>query len=402
MRKTLPVLFLLIAHSIISAQTENKIPAESNLSKTNVVQQIDYSESVPYQPREFKSEQKSKTKKEKKSKKDSQKGKQIVPPIDIAQNQTSEDSAVVEKVPITIPVSVFDAKGNIVQDLKKSDFKVFVDGQEQEISDFGVSAAPLNLILFLDTSPSTAYKFEELQKYAITLVGQLRPQDKVMVIAFNERAQVLGDLTDDRQQTNQAINKAKFGDGTSLYEAVKYSLQKRINQFNGRKFVIMLTDGVDTTSRAATFEDSLLEAEKNDASFFPVYLDTSQQMIRGRNRSSQSIIDQILTQIPPQNQIGVRIPAGQPMSAEADYERGKQYLSDIAKLSGGRIIAIKNFSKIDNTGFESIFEAFRNQLYIGFNSSGNGVIGQRKKIRVRVNHPNLFVLARGSYLVGEN
>ena len=66
-----------------------------------------------------------------------------------------------------------------------------------------------------------------------------------MVIKFDEQTEVMTELTNDRDIINKAIGKAKFGDGTSLYQAVKFSLQKRISQINGRKIVVMLTDGVD-------------------------------------------------------------------------------------------------------------------------------------------------------------
>ncbi len=401
MRKILPVLLvLLFTYSMVLAQTENKNPAESNSKTTNVVQQIDYSESVPYKPREFKVEQKSeskKNKKEKKSKKDLQGENQIVSTVNAAQNQTINDSVISENMPIIIPVSVFDAKGNPVQHLKKSDFKIFVDDEEQEIFDFGADDKPLNIVLILDVSPSTAYEIEEFQKYASTVVKQLRPQDKVMVITFDEQTKVLAELTDDRQKADAAIKKAKFGDGTSLYEAVKYSLQKRISQINGRKFVLMLTDGVDTTSRTATYKDSLLAAEKTDALFFPIYIDTYQFMNKTmgkRGTINNQIIQQIISQ-----QLASK---GNSMSAEEEYERGRQYLTDLVQLSGGQAMTIKNLPALNKTKFENVFEAFRNQYYVSMNYADGGKINQRKQIKVRVSRPNVTVKARGSYVVGEN
>jgi VWFA-related protein len=272
-----------------------------------------------------------------------------------------------------------------------------VDDEEREIQDFNISEPPYNLVLILDVSPSTALQIEEIREYAMNLVKQLRPQDKVMVIKFDEQTEVLTELTNDRNVINKAIGKAKFGDGTSLYQAVKFSLQKRISQINGCKMVVLMTDGVDTTSRKATLEDSLYEAEKNDAPFFPVYLDTYQNadsFVRKGNFPSNQILQQIFTQ----NAIG----SGQMPDMKEEYALGRFYLDEIAHLSGGRTVAVKDLAKSKLTGFEGFFEAFRNQYNLGFQPPESGKIGQRRQIRVRVNRPNLYVQGRGSYIVGGN
>ena len=381
MRKVLAAtLFLFFICSAISAQTADSVKSP------------DYSESVSYQPREFKFKS-SKPKKQKKNKKENK--EQIVSPV--SEPLAAEDSLIKEDKLFSLPAAIFDGDGGAVLNLKKEDFKVFVDDEEREIKDFNTSEHPYNLILILDVSPSTALQIEDIRKYAMNLVKLLRPQDKVMVIKFDEQTQVLTELTNDRNVINKAIGKAKFGDGTSLYQAVKFSLQKRISQINGRKIVVMLTDGVDTTSRKATLEDSLYEAEKNDAPFFPVYIDTYQNadnLVRSSNFPTNQILQQIFTQ----NAIG----SGQMPDMKEEYALGRFYLDELAHLSGGRTIAVKDLSKSKMTGFEGFFEAFRNQYNLSFQPPESGKIGQRRQIRIRVNRPNLYVQARGSYIVGGN
>lgn len=381
MRKVLATtLFLFFLCSAISAQTADS------------TKPTDYSESVSYQPREFNFKS-SKPKKQKKVKKENKEKivSPVVEPLAVKATLIKEDKF------FTLPAAIFDAKGGAVLNLKKEDFKIFVDDEEREIQEFNTSEQPYNLILILDVSPSTALQIEEIREYAMNLVKQLRPQDKVMVIKFDEQTEVMTELTNDRDIINKAIGKAKFGDGTSLYQAVKFSLQKRISQINGRKIVVMLTDGVDTTSRKATLEDSLYEAEKNDAPFFPVYIDTYQnawQTVTNRNSPANQILQQILSQ----NAIG----SGQIPDTEEEYALGRFYLDELAHLSGGRTIAVKNLSKSKLTGFETFFESFRNQYNLVIQPPESGKIGQRRQIRVRVNRPNLYVQARGSYIVGGN
>jgi VWFA-related protein len=381
MRKVLTAtLFLFFICSAISAQTADSVKSPN------------YSESVSYQPREFKFNS-SKLKKQKKAKKENK--EKIVSPV--VEPLAAEDSLIKEDKLFSFPIAIFDGDGGAVLNLKKEDFKVFVDDEEREIQDFNASEQSYNLILILDVSPSTAFQIEDIREYAMNLVKQLRPQDKVMVIKFDEKTEVLTELTNDRNVINKAIEKAKFGDGTSLYQAVKFSLQKRISRINGRKMVVMLTDGVDTTSRKATLEDSLYEAEKNDAPFFPVYLDTYQNLgkvVGGRVFPGSQIPGGVF----PPNSI---ILGGMPDMKE-EYALGRFYLDELAHLSGGRTVAVKDLSKSKLTGFEGFFEAFRNQYNLSFQPPENGKIGQRRQIRVRVNRPNLYVQARGSYIVGGN
>jgi Ca-activated chloride channel homolog len=339
-------------------------------SGANTSVQKDYSESLPYKPREFEN-------KKKKSKTDN-------PPKDKNENNTT-----VENKPVLIPVSVYDAGGRFVQGLKKSDFQVFVDDQEQDISSFEINEPPLNLVLVIDTSPSTEFNIKEIQDYALSMVEQLRPQDNVLVIAFNENVKVLSELTNDRQKISKAIRKAKVGDGTSLYDAVHNIFQKQISQIEGRRAVVLLTDGVDTTSLKARYETSLAEAEKYDAPVYPIYLDTSESM---KKASKNNIPFPLTGIISSARIIGM---------TEAEYELGRQYLNDLVLLSGGRAISL-NGLKGAKAVLPNLVEELKLQYYIGFLPAGAEHEGQRRQIKVRVNRPDLFVLARGSYVIGEN
>ncbi len=373
--------------AVAFAQTEDK-----DLSKANVnaidkdKKESEYSESAVYIPRKLNKEAKSKKDKKKKDK----------------TSEVKPNPAATQNTPVEIPALIFDAKGQIVENLTKSDFKVFLDDKEQEISDCGVYDQPLNVILFMDLSPSMAFNIEELQAYATAVVEQLQPQDKVMIIGFDERGKVLADLTTDREEIKKAIKKTSFGDGTSLYETIKYSLVKEINQINGRKLAILFTDGVDTTSRRANYEDSLMEAEKSAIPFFTAYLDTFQKIPAAKNLNRNTDLqDNVALQILTQSKIRAQTPIMQQGSSSEEYERGKQYLNDLALLSGGSAFEIPYFSKTGKTGFEPVFAAYRKQFYLNVNLSGEEITGSRKAIKVRVNRPNLTVQTRGTYIVGE-
>jgi Ca-activated chloride channel homolog len=300
----------------------------------------------------------------------------------------SEDEVVkVETNLITIPVSVFDRNGLYIPNLSKENFTIFEDGSEQQIEFFATTENPVTVVLLLDTSPSTEYKIEEIQQAAIAFVDQLKLQDSVMVIEFDANVHVLSEATTNRQQIYKAIQQADFGDGTSLYDAVDFSLRKRLSKIEGRKAVVLFTDGVDTTSSKVGYDSSLREAEEADATIFPIYYNTFFENMR-RNGGINT----------PFPQIGLG--GGRGVTSK-EYALGRAYLKDLAESTGGRVFNAENSPGGLTRTFESIAEELRRQYSIGYIPQDAGQTGQRKNIKVRVNRPNLIIRARDSYIVGE-
>jgi VWFA-related protein len=290
-----------------------------------------------------------------------------------------EEVVKVETNLVTIPVSVFDRYGLYVPNLKKEDFKIFEDGKEQQIEYFGTSEKPFTVILLLDTSPSTEYEIDEIREAATAFVDQLKPQDKVMVIEFDGNVHVLAEATGDRPTIYKAIKKADFGGGTSLYDAVAFSLSKRLSSISGRKAIVLFTDGVDTQSTKANYDSTLGLAEESESLIFPIYYNTFQ-------KTQQDAMD--VWGPPP------------PGTTAREYAIGKKYLEDLADYTGGRVFRPEATPGGLTKAFEGIAEELRRQYNIGYIPSEDGKPGQRKEIKVRVNRSNLVLRARDSYIVG--
>lgn len=382
--KTVPatLLFLLCFVSMISAQSGRRIKAEPTPEAKTVEETSDYSESIPskrikpkYEPR-FKNVNVSKD-------------EQAKTPT-TTENKTENDDEVVkiETQIVTIPVSVFDRNGLYIPNLRRNDFKIYEDGKEQEIAYFGTTDKPFTVVLLLDTSPSTQYKIEEIQTAAKAFVNQLEPQDSVIVIEFDGNVHVLSEVTKDRQQIYKAIDKADFGEGTSLYDAVNFSLNKRLNQIEGRKAIVLFTDGVDTTSRKAGYDSTIRDAEEADTLIFPIYYNTYFQ-----NQNNGGVMSSPFP-FPRQQQPQMRGTRPQ------DYALGRKYLDDLADSTGGRVFRPEATAGGLTAAFEGIAEELRRQYNIGYYPIEEGKAGQRKNIKVRVNRPNLVIRARDSYIVG--
>lgn len=287
---------------------------------------------------------------------------------------------------ITIPVSVFDRNGLYVPGLRQNDFKIFSDGVEQEIAYFGTSDKPFTVAIVIDVSPSTAYRIEEIQRAAMAFVNLLEPQDSVIVIEFDHSVSVLTEVTKDREKIYKAIRKADFGDGTSLYNAVDETLRKQLSRIQGRKAVVLFTDGVDTTSRKNSYESTLSYAEETDSLVFPIYYNT---YFDNRARSGGTF--------PPIFGGGGGVFRG---TSSEDYALGRRYLEELADATGGRVFRPEVTPGGLTRAFEGIAEELRRQYNIGFVPSEEGKPGQRKSIKVRVNRPSLILRARDSYVVG--
>ena len=295
-----------------------------------------------------------------------------------------EDVERVETNLITIPVSVFDRNGVYVSGLQQQDFKIYEDGVEQNIEYFGTSEKPFTVLLLLDTSLSTEYRIEEIQQAAAAFVELLKPQDKVIVIEFDGNVNLLTDATGDRAKINKAIRKADFGFGTSLYDAVEQSFQKRLSKIPGRKAIVLFTDGVDTTSTKAGYDSTLALAEEADTLVFPVYYNTFNDNQQGGYRP---LPDEIMD------------PRG---TTAEEYALGKQYLEDLAAYTGGRVFRPEATQGGLMRAFEGVAEELRRQYSIGYIPKADAKPGDRKQIKVRVNRPNLAIRARDSYVVGSN
>jgi Ca-activated chloride channel family protein len=262
----------------------------------------------------------------------------------------------------------------------------------------------------IDVSPSTQWQIEDIQNAAITFVDQLRPNDKVMVVAFDERVHILSPTTNNRAQLRSAIMRAEFGDGTGLYEAVDDVINRELKQIEGRKAVVLFTDGVDTTSRRATYESTLADVEEGDALFYTIRYDTSRDMMggyggggypvpMGRRGNMGGIVGIILGggQFPPPYGGPGRRGGG---GTRGEYEVGRQYLETLAQSSGGRKFDADSLQNLD-VAFSGIAEELRRQYSIGYYPDNVGQPGDRKQIRVRVMRPELVVRAKTSYIVGQ-
>ena len=155
-------------------------------------------------------------------------------------------------------VSVLDEQGRPLTNLEAEDFAIFQDGRPVEIESVTIATDPIAVILALDTSGSMATKgangqiaLESAKQAAVSFLEELTDGDKAAAYSFNDEVLPLHDLTHDHNAVINKINELTYKDfgGTCLYDAAIEAIQKSAEVLQGRRAIIVLTDGVDEASQ---------------------------------------------------------------------------------------------------------------------------------------------------------
>ena len=305
---------------------------------------------------------------------------------------------------VTVPVSVFDREGRFVPDVRRDEFHVFENGVEQPIAYFEPTEKPFTVALLLDMSASTRFHLWQIKEAAIAFAKQLRPQDKVLIVTFSDEVLLLTEATNDGEVINAVIEtNAQPGGSTRLYDAVNLVINERLNQIQGRKAIVLFTDGVDTSSYLATYQSTLREAEELDALIYPIQYDTTDYARVMQNAGAVSVVTSQSNWPFPGSSTSSRViypnsgvPA--PGTSKADYELADKYLHAMADSTGGRLYQANDPGQLAQA-FSRIAEELRRQYSIGYYpQDSTDPNTERRAINVKVRRPDVAVKARNSYV----
>jgi Ca-activated chloride channel homolog len=308
-----------------------------------------------------------------------------------AAGQEAEEVVRVNTSLVALSARVLDRKGKNVSNLRREDFQIFEDGVAQTLAYFEPVEKPFTVALLLDTSGSTHFRLEDIRKAALAFIEQLRTDDRVLVITFNDRINVLAGPTSDREVLRKAVQLEPSESGTFLYDTLDHLIKRQLGGVQGRKAIVLFTDGVDHTSSLATYESSLRAIEASDVLVYPVQYDTFAEeaglMVVGPNRTGGA---------PSMNIRHKRIyPPG--FGAE-HYKRANAYLREVAARSGTRFYHAESLKKVSEA-FALIAQDLRFQYSLGYYPQNPAQAGQRRRISVRVSRDGLVVRTRAGYTV---
>lgn len=330
--------------------------------------------------------------------------------IAAAQDKKPDDEVIrVDTQLVDVPLSITTAGGTPVRGLKASNFVVYEDGKRQEIVDFSTTAEPFEVALLLDTSGSARNDLPLIKRAALDFIASLRPGDRVAVIAYNtERddrrafavSEVLSVLTGDRKMLRMAVDNVKTSNGTPYYDSLLQVAEKVFDQrpaaeFRGRRAIVALTDGVDSTS-AVDFERAKEELDQIGVISFFVKVDTrtffEDAMLgdcESAMRFSSAQIRRYYRSISSKGgmekatnfcELGEfeRLAVSKRLYEIADAE-----MDDLAKISGGKVFPVGDLREARNA-FKGVAEEIGTKYTLGYYSSNEKRDGTFRRIKVEL------------------
>ncbi|MFL6313747.1 MAG: VWA domain-containing protein [Terriglobales bacterium] len=225
---------------------------------------------------------------------DPQKGDRVPPGLQspAPQSQKDESTYRVNVRLVNVFTTVTDSRGAPVADLNKDDFQLFEDGIPQTIKVFEKeSAIPLSIALAIDTSPSTMRDFKLETTSARRFVHSiLRNEDRLSVFEVTETIDQLTRFTSDLKTIERGIDSLKTGPGTSIYDAIFLCSEALLDR-EGRKVLVLITDGGDTTSKA-DYNGALRRAQQAEAIVYSIIV-VPVEADAGRNLGGEHALIQI-------------------------------------------------------------------------------------------------------------
>jgi VWFA-related protein len=286
-----------------------------------------------------------------------------VPPGGATASKALEDQTIsVEVNLVNILFTVADRRGKFVTNLKKEDFRVFEDDRLQGITNFSSeSNLPLTIALLVDTSGSIRDKLRFEVEAAIEFFYSTlqRGKDKALVIAFDSGVGLLQDFTDDPEKLANEIRQIRAGGGTALYDAVYLAVNQKLSGQDGRRVVILISDGDDNSSRVSLTE-TLEAAQRNDVTAYAISTNSAA------------------------------------FFGSREQERGDKTLKKLAEETGGKAFFPLKIQDLSSS-FLDIHDELRSQYQIGYRPTNARMDGTFRRIRVDISDKRFKARAKTGY-----
>ena len=260
----------------------------------------------------------------------------------------------------TVPIyaTVVDSSGRLVPDLERTDFSILDNAKPAEVSLFSNDSQPFSAVVMLDTSASMTANLKLLNRAAEQFLLRLLPVDRAQVGAFNDKIQLSGTFTNNRDELIGALNDLYFGNPTRLNDGIAAGLDA-LKGIDGRRVVLVFTDGEDTSSRTG-FKDVLERARDEEVMVYSIGLESEYFN-------------------------GMRVVKTKP----------SRDLRKISDETGGGYFELVKSADLAPT-FSRVAQELRSQYLIGFAPAS--LDNKVHKLEVKVNRPGMTVRARRSYL----
>lgn len=248
---------------------------------------------------------------------------------------------------VLVPVMVTDAKGSPVMDLARDDFKLFEGEKEQQVRYFFSEDAPISVGLIVDISGSMSNKVDRVREAVDEFFKRADPADDYFVITFANRAKLLANPTQSTDIIESKLGEMKAKGGTALADAIYMGLQKLKTAQYRRKALLIISDGGDNSSRH-TLRSVKNLAKESDAEIYAIDVCDAPRVL---------------------------------LTAKLEEKFGRQWLTQVTDMTGGRTIVVDNAAKIPGAAAQVSME-LRNQYVLAYHPATTD--GGWKKLKVKV------------------
>ena len=277
---------------------------------------------------------------------------------------------------VSLNVSVFNSKlKTFVGSLTKEDFRVLENNQEQTVTYFASTDVPFDLVLLVDLSGSTKEKRDLIKKSTLRFIQAARPADRLAIVTFSDKTNVISPLTLDRAQLAASVTNMEGEGGSHVWDAVKFALDEAIGpkSLERRRAVVLMSDGVDGSlirfapmrGSKTTFADLVEQVRQNDTLIVPIYLDTEEDY-------------------------------GNPTIKDT-YENARRALNLLAQESGGSYYQVRKLSDLNGV-YEQVINDLGKVYSLGYKPTNTTHDGTWRWVQVSiVNRPDLVARTRPGY-----
>ncbi len=294
------------------------------------------------------------------------------PPVTPKKVDDLPDYSLKVNVPlVNVDVLVTTKNGQFVPGLKQENFKVSEDGVPQQLKHFGVSQAPITAVLLVEFAATNYVFMIQALQASYAFVNSLRKDDWIAVAYFDMQPHILVDFTQDKRAAYGALNQLQIPgfSETNIFDAL-YDTLDRLDRVEGKKYVILVTTGVDTFSRLTY--DKILKKVKDtkDVTIFPISVgfiiremcDVNPMYCRGAH--------------------GMGIPVGY-----MDYLQGDNEMRTFAAMTGGRAYFPRFEGELPEL-FGDISQDIHNQYTLSYSPTNTKLDGTYRKLKVQVVAPD--------------
>jgi Ca-activated chloride channel homolog len=322
---------------------------------------------------------------------------QIKPrPADAAPKPTPEGDEIdegdvisVSTSEVMLPVTVRDAAGQLVTNLTREHFRVFEDNREQPLSDLALRRIPVDVVLMVDASSSAAANLDDFQRAVEGFAAKLSTEDRISLIKFDDRVELLQDWTQSRVQLRRSLRRIVPGVFTRFNDALLLAAREQLARATGRHAVIVLTDGIDSGRGYSTLEAALramLEAQAT------IYVVSNTEIERRRKREE---LDSLLASTPSVVRFN-ELRIGDLREGLRVLDVSERNLEQLTAATGGRLYKPLNFDELDAT-YREVAEELRHQYAIYYMPLNKARDGRFRRVRVETTIPSHKVSARIGY-----